>query len=46
MNDTFRNQLINITLDNKPSLDDIETHFFEATERYLVATKKFNERKS
>ena len=46
MNDTFRNQVINITLDNKPSLDDIETHFFEATERYLVATKKFNERKS
>ena len=43
MNDTFCNQLINITLDNKPSLDYIETHFFEATERYLVATKKFNE---
>ena len=35
LNQKFQNHLINITNVAKPSLDQIETHIFEATERYV-----------
>ena len=44
LNDTMREQLINITNCNKPLLKDIETSIFSAIERYSVALKKFERR--
>ena len=35
LNDRFQNHLISITNNVKPSLDEIATHIFEATERYV-----------
>lgn len=46
LNDTFKNQLINITNNNKPCLDEITENMFAATERYNIVTKKFKERKT
>lgn len=37
MNSEFQNQLVQITNNSKPSLDEINTHVFEATERYMNA---------
>ena len=34
MNDTFKSQLIQITNHNKPAVDEITKHFFDANERY------------
>ena len=34
MNATFKNQLIQITNHNKPTVDEITKHFFDANERY------------
>ena len=34
MNDTFKSQLIQITNHNKPTVDEITKHFFDANERY------------
>ncbi len=45
LNDTFQNQIIQITNVNKPSLKQINDNIFAATERYLTVTKKYNERK-
>ncbi len=45
MNDTMQNQMVQITNKSKPSLLEIESNLFEATERYLSVTNKFNERK-
>ena len=44
MNDSFRNQLVNITNHTRPSLSEIQDKFFDASERYLNL-KKFKEPK-
>ena len=46
MNDTFKNQLINVTQCTKPSLQDIRKHIMDTAERYEEITKKFKERKA
>ena len=38
MNDGFQAQLVNITNKSKPSLEEINTNIFSATERYLKST--------
>ena len=45
MNETLQNQFILITNKNKPSLEDIESHMFDAIERYQAVTKKYKVRK-
>lgn len=40
MNEHFKNQLVQITNNAKPSLDEITDKFFEATERYLGQQKQ------
>ncbi|XP_066946894.1 uncharacterized protein [Macrobrachium rosenbergii] len=42
LNDCFKNQLMNITGSNKPSLQQIDLHIFSALERYKNISKKFN----
>ena len=44
-NDTFKSQLIQITNNSKPTLDEIKEHFFEASERYSGVVKKFKDKK-
>ena len=44
MNDTMQNQFINITNKNKPSLTDINTHMYEAADRYSSITKKYKQK--
>ena len=39
MNETFRNQLIQITNNSKPTTKEIVDNFFEANERYQNANK-------
>ena len=39
MNETFQTQLIHITNETKPSLKDMNSKFFDATERYLRVVK-------
>lgn len=46
LNDRFQNHLISITNNVKPSLDEMETHIFDATERYLRQNEKFKDFKS
>ena len=46
LNDVFKNQLIQITNNSKPSLKEIVDNFFNASERYLPITKKFKDKKS
>ena len=41
LNDTFKTQFVQITNESKPSLKKINENFFDATERYLNATKRF-----
>ena len=45
MNDKFQNQLIQITNNSKPSLDEIMTNIFSAAERYLKLTDRIVENK-
>ncbi|XP_068231971.1 uncharacterized protein [Palaemon carinicauda] len=45
MNDSFKAQLINVTNHVRPSLEEIKEKFFEASERYMDVTRKFNERR-
>ena len=45
LNDCFRNQLIQITGSNKPSLQQIEENIFTALERYRNVSQKFTEKK-
>ena len=45
MNETLQTQFTLITNKNKPSLDDIETHMFDAIERYQIVTKRHGSRK-
>lgn len=40
MNSTLKNQFVNITNKNRPSLAEIEQHIFDATERYKTFSKK------
>ena len=44
-NDCFKNQLINITGSDNPSLQQIEDNIFVAPERYKEISYKFTERK-
>ena len=41
LNDTFKHQLTIITNKTRPSLDEIKNNFFEAAERYSIATKNY-----
>jgi hypothetical protein len=45
LNDTFQNQVIQITNKNKPSLAEINASMYRATERYQVITKKYQDKK-
>lgn len=45
MNETFRNQLVQITNNLRPTLNEINEHFFAANERYNVAQKFSKDRK-
>ncbi|XP_064116582.1 uncharacterized protein LOC135222425 [Macrobrachium nipponense] len=44
MNESFKAQLVNVTNHVRPSLEEIKEKFFEASERYMDVTRKFNER--
>ena len=46
MNDSFRTQMINITCENKPSLNLIKSKFFEACERYTNIQSRYNNKKT
>ncbi|XP_068214776.1 uncharacterized protein [Palaemon carinicauda] len=39
LNETFKQHLISITNNVRPSLEDIQEHFFEASDRYLQDSK-------
>ncbi|XP_068216710.1 uncharacterized protein [Palaemon carinicauda] len=39
LNETFKQHLISITNNVRPSLEDIQEHFFEASDRYLPDSK-------
>ena len=45
MNESFKAQLVLITNNVRPTLDEIWENFFSANERYLCAQSKFKERK-
>ena len=45
LNERFQTQLINITNNSKPSLDEINSNIFAATERYLKMNKQHNEKR-
>ena len=45
MNDRLQAQFVNITKCNKPSLTEINTHIFDATERYLEISKSVRHKK-
>ena len=45
LNNEMKTQLVHITNTNKPSLDEIQKHIFDATERY-TSLRKFNSQKS
>ena len=40
MNETMQNQFIQMTNNNKQTLKQIQTHMFDATERYLTSSRK------
>ena len=46
LNDRFQNHLIQITNKSRPSLQDIQTHIFEATQRYSKHCEKVNSYKN
>ncbi len=46
LNDTFKNQLIQITNHTRPSLKEIIDNFFDANERYATVVKGFKNRRS
>lgn len=46
MNDRLQSQLIQITNNSKPTLDEINENIFAATERYLRITEQISERKN
>ena len=45
LNDRFQSQLVQITNKTKPTLQEIKTHIFSATERYIKITDRINENK-
>ena len=45
LNDRFQTQLINITNNSKPTLEEINKHIFAATDRYLKVNERINERR-
>ena len=46
LNEKFQSHLVNITNKSKPSIDEINEHVFEATERYLKQIEKSTEQKT
>lgn len=46
LNDRFQSQLIQITNNSKPTLAEIKTHIFTATERYIKISERINDNKS
>ena len=45
MNETFKTQMIQITNKTRPSLQEINDNFFDASERYLRVNKNFKSKK-
>ena len=45
LNESFKNQLINLTGETRPSLQEINDNFFKASERYVLAQEKFKKRR-
>lgn len=46
MNDNMQNQFINITNCSKPTLEEMNTHIFAATERYLKLREKEEDKRN